>query len=91
MDLGDFKAINDRYGHAVGDEVLYQTAEVIKENIRRSDFVGRYGGDEFIVFSQIHHMNGELFMKRIIQRISDIHIPNVKIRLLLTMVSLFAS
>jgi len=79
MDLGDFKAVNDRYGHAVGDEVLARTAEVIKENIRRSDFVGRYGGDEFIVFfPNTSYENGELFMKRIIQRISDIHIANVK-------------
>lgn len=79
VDLGDFKMINDIYGHATGDDVLHRTAAVIRENIRRSDFVGRYGGDEFIVFFPNTTIdNAEVFMKRIIQRIMAIQVPDMK-------------
>jgi len=49
LDLGNFKNINDLYGHSAGDEVLKLTAATISRMIRTSDSVGRYGGDEFIV------------------------------------------
>lgn len=48
MDLDNFKLFNDVYGHAVGDEVLRQAAAVFKRVLRRSDVVGRQGGDEFM-------------------------------------------
>ncbi|SLN35678.1 GGDEF domain-containing protein [Oceanibacterium hippocampi] len=47
FDVNNFKAINDTYGHAVGDEVLKSVAGTIVDNVRRSDVVGRLGGDEF--------------------------------------------
>jgi diguanylate cyclase (GGDEF)-like protein/PAS domain S-box-containing protein len=50
IDLGDFKAINDSFGHNTGDMVLQEVAADFSQLIRESDFVGRYGGDEFIVF-----------------------------------------
>lgn len=49
VDVDDFKAINDTYGHAVGDEVLKQVAHRLREGIRHPDVVGRYGGEEFII------------------------------------------
>jgi diguanylate cyclase (GGDEF)-like protein len=49
IDLDNFKDVNDIYGHKVGDFVLEKVAKIIGENIRRSDFVGRIGGDEFVV------------------------------------------
>ena len=49
IDLDNFKNINDSYGHAVGDRVLEKSAEIIKSTIRPADFVGRTGGDEFVV------------------------------------------
>ncbi|WP_457642259.1 diguanylate cyclase [Persephonella sp.] len=49
LDLDDFKKINDRFGHLVGDCVLKKIAEIIIKSLRKSDFVFRYGGEEFLI------------------------------------------
>jgi diguanylate cyclase (GGDEF)-like protein/PAS domain S-box-containing protein len=49
IDLDDFKSVNDRFGHAVGDRLLAEAAERLREAARKGDAVGRVGGDEFIV------------------------------------------
>lgn len=49
MDLDNFKAYNDRYGHQQGDLILIKFTEIIKNNLRHEDLVVRYGGDEFLV------------------------------------------
>lgn len=49
LDLDHFKSINDNYGHQTGDEVLFKVAQKIKNSIRPTDIVGRYGGDEFLI------------------------------------------
>ena len=48
-DLDNFKQVNDRYGHLMGDYVLAQMAAILKSCVRGSDFVIRYGGDEFLL------------------------------------------
>ncbi|MBU0753947.1 MAG: GGDEF domain-containing protein [Planctomycetes bacterium] len=48
FDMDNFKAINDNRGHLAGDEFLIKTARILKEGMRESDYLGRYGGDEFV-------------------------------------------
>ena len=49
IDIDNFKDINDKYGHAAGDAVLIQIAPILEMNMRPSDLVARYGGDEFVI------------------------------------------
>lgn len=49
LDVDFFKRVNDTYGHSVGDEVLRHVAAILRSAIRKSDFVGRTGGEEFLV------------------------------------------
>lgn len=50
IDIDQFKSINDRFGHTAGDQVLKDAARILMGMVRQSDIVGRYGGEEFIVF-----------------------------------------
>lgn len=50
IDIDDFKRINDTFGHTVGDTVISDVAQIIREQFAESDFVARVGGDEFVAF-----------------------------------------
>jgi len=59
LDLSGFKAVNDRYGHEVGDRVLEATGSRLREGVRDSDLVARLGGDEFaILFAEVEGRSG---------------------------------
>ncbi|MBI9050706.1 MAG: GGDEF domain-containing protein [Anaerolineaceae bacterium] len=49
MDIDNFKEINDQYGHICGDAVINQYGTLFKANVRKSDIIARFGGDEFVV------------------------------------------
>ena len=50
LDIDKFKDFNDTYGHDVGDEVIIQLAHLLKNHVRNSDVIARFGGEEFVVF-----------------------------------------
>ncbi|SHK80255.1 GGDEF domain-containing protein [Desulforamulus aeronauticus] len=50
LDIDNFKIINDTYGHPAGDNILRQLADLLKNNVRKSDTVSRFGGEEFVIF-----------------------------------------
>lgn len=49
LDLDNFKALNDTHGHSVGDEALVHLVKVVKQTLRTTDVIGRYGGEEFLI------------------------------------------
>ena len=60
LDIDYFKNVNDTYGHQIGDKVLIEIANILKSNLRKTDFVGRFGGEEFVIIcpeSNIENIN----------------------------------
>jgi len=71
VDIDDFKKINDIYGHQIGDCVLRKIAGFIQENLRKSDFIFRYGGEEFlIIFPFTTKKDASFVMERIVKKLS---------------------
>ncbi|MEG2322389.1 MAG: GGDEF domain-containing protein [Bacilli bacterium] len=56
-DIDDFKQINDTYGHQMGDYILNKVGIIFKENVRGKDFVGRYGGEEFLLIFKTNDLH----------------------------------
>ena len=75
MDIDDFKQINDKYGHLVGDMVLKEIAATIQKTIRHVDIPARYGGEEFtIILPETASLNAVVIAERLRQRISEIEV-----------------
>ncbi|MEE8441149.1 MAG: diguanylate cyclase [Spirochaetia bacterium] len=75
-DLDHFKQINDRHGHAAGDEMIRKVAEAARTVLRRSEIIGRYGGEEFaVVLPETDELNGMIIAERIRARVAEIMIP----------------
>jgi diguanylate cyclase (GGDEF)-like protein len=85
IDLDHFKSINDTYGHAIGDDVLRAVAQTLQANVRRSDVLGRIGGEEFSVFLPNTQLQGaKLLAETLRVAIESIHIETNGVRLKVT-------
>lgn len=85
IDLDHFKSINDTYGHAVGDDVLRAVAQTLQSAVRRSDIVGRIGGEEFSVFLPNTQVQGAQQLAETLRlAIESIHMEVDGVRLKIT-------
>lgn len=72
LDIDYFKNVNDNYGHQVGDQALIDFANILSEHVRSTDFVGRWGGEEFlIVCPNITLKETELVAKKLLDKIGE--------------------
>jgi diguanylate cyclase (GGDEF)-like protein len=76
LDFDNFKGINDRYGHAVGDQVLRRAGDILLTEVRTMDIPCRYGGDELAVILPEADVSGAAVLgQRILRRIREETIP----------------
>jgi diguanylate cyclase (GGDEF)-like protein len=73
FDIDHFKKVNDTYGHPAGDKVIQAVADVMREQVRDTDYAGRYGGEEFVVLlPDVDSAGAMLFAERLRQRIESL-------------------
>ena len=81
-DLNGLKLINDAFGHAVGDEALRQTAEILKKSCRREDIIARWGGDEFVIFlPQTTEEGSKAICQRMNEKCKDTYVKDFSLSL----------
>ncbi|HIE58666.1 MAG TPA: GGDEF domain-containing protein, partial [Hydrogenothermaceae bacterium] len=85
IDIDNFKKINDKYGHLIGDEVLKTLAKILKEELRGSDYIFRYGGEEFVLILPSIKSLSDLFdiLEKIRKKIEEISLKindNIEIK-----------
>lgn len=79
LDIDDFKRINDSYGHVIGDFVISGIARCLNSSFRSSDIIGRFGGDEFVVFMPFTHdvVIAQSRVKKVLSLMAEtIELPN---------------
>ena len=80
IDIDDFKHINDAFGHATGDKVLRKVAQTLRTNMRASDVLGRYGGEEFIVFvSSVTHETALKLAENLRQKVAQASLGKARV------------
>lgn len=73
FDIDHFKKVNDTYGHQAGDEAIRQVSRVLRENLRKTDIAGRYGGEEFgVILGNTDAEAAIVFCERVRQQVSEI-------------------
>ena len=77
VDIDLFKNINDTYGHTVGDIILKEFADILSKNIRETDYVGRWGGEEFLlIFPHTQSQNAQIITENLRVYIEKYHFHN---------------
>ncbi len=85
LDIDHFKAINDTHGHAAGDAALVKIAKCLRQTVRGSDMLFRYGGEEFVVLLSNTASDGaELLAQRLLYRIATMDCSDIAPRLRIT-------
>jgi diguanylate cyclase (GGDEF)-like protein len=75
LDLDNLKAVNDQYGHLVGDQALILVSKICRTNIRKTDIFARYGGDEFVMlFPETDEGQARECLQRIIYHLAEVEI-----------------
>jgi len=83
-DLNGLKLANDTLGHEVGDEMLKQTAEILRNSCRREDIIARWGGDEFVIFlPQTTEEDAKAICQRIDEKCKETYIKDISLSLAL--------
>ncbi len=78
IDIDNFKTINDQYGHPMGDLTLKAMATLLQQNTRETDFVGRYGGDEFLlILPETDKERALCAMRKLEERLSQAHFDGI--------------
>jgi polar amino acid transport system substrate-binding protein len=78
FDIDDFKKVNDDYGHEQGDIVLRKIAEIVSQGIRKTDFAGRWGGEEFLIVCPATAREGALYVAETLrQKIEELQLDRV--------------
>lgn len=76
LDIDHFKRVNDSYGHQTGDEALQVVTKTIKEATSKTDFIGRYGGEEILVVTPETNLNNsKALAQRILEAVRNTPIP----------------
>lgn len=79
LDIDNFKQVNDRFGHPVGDEVLKAFSSLLMSAVRQTDIVGRWGGEEFLIICPDTDLQGcQTLAEQLKQRISVYEFPEIK-------------
>lgn len=82
MDLDFFKEINDSYGHQLGDKVLKKIGDILQQNTRQLDLVGRYGGEEFLlILPETNLKKAALVADKLRRKIKNIEIEGLDLKL----------
>jgi len=79
LDVDHFKSVNDEWGHAMGDQVLAALGRLLAGEVRKTDFVGRWGGEEFVVvFSGADEPGAMIGAERIRSAVENLELPDEK-------------